>query len=429
MREDCAKGMGVHMSKAKGCPRKIYGKAAFMGFPRRLLALVLSSILLLQATLSPLTSVVAYAESRGAGFGEDDGELRIAVLSDMHYYPVNFVSDCADYTTYVGGDPKMLEESGSIADAALEMVREDDPDILIVSGDLTKDGEIQGHRDLAAKFQELEDETETEVFVINGNHDIYNYLDACTFENGYKESAQTTTPDEFKEIYANFGYNGEFDAQYFANPVSDEQAGELSYTVDLGRFTIVAIDSGMYSPDAGTGYDTNEHITAGRVDEDLLPWVTDRIEEADAEGDTVIGLMHHGVVPHFEGEENLLSEYVVEDWRNVATAFADAGMRYVFTGHMHANDIAEYTTPTGNTIYDLETGSLASYGSPVRSVTVTKGEPLGDGTQRTHETFSVSTNGVESISFEDHNGTVTEISDFGQYTTSPNWPWPPDCFL
>lgn len=387
-----------------------------MGFPRRLLALVLSSILLLQATLSPLTSVVAYAESRGAGFGEDDGELRIAVLSDMHYYPVNFVSDCADYTTYVGGDPKMLEESGSIADAALEMVREDDPDILIVSGDLTKDGEIQGHRDLAAKFQELEDETETEVFVINGNHDVYNYLDACTFENGYKESAQTTTPDEFKEIYANFGYNGEFDAQYFANPVSDEQAGELSYTVDLGRFTIVAIDSGMYSPDAGTGYDTNEHITAGRVDEDLLPWVTDRIEEADAEGDTVIGLMHHGVVPHFEGEENLLSEYVVEDWRNVATVFADAGMRYVFTGHMHANDIAEYTTPTGNTIYDLETGSLASYGSPVRSVTVTKGEPLGDGTQRTHETFSVSTNGVESISFEDHNGTVTEISDFGQYT-------------
>ena len=110
----------------------------------------------------------------------------------MHYYPVNFVSDCEDYKTYVGGDPKMLEESGSIADAALQMVREDNPDILLVSGDLTKDGEIQGHRDLAAKFQELEDDTDTEVFVINGNHDLYNYTDACTFENGKKESAETT---------------------------------------------------------------------------------------------------------------------------------------------------------------------------------------------------------------------------------------------
>ena len=316
----------------------------------------------------------------------------------------------------------MLEESGSIADAALKMVREDNPDILLVSGDLTKDGEYQGHQDLAAKFQALEDDTDTEVFVINGNHDIYNYVDACTFQNGYKESAQTTTPDEFKKIYANFGYNGDFEAQYFTNPAFSEQAGGLSYAVDLGRFTIVAIDSGMYSPDAGTGYDTNEHITAGRVDEDLLPWVTERIEEADAEGDTVIGLMHHGLVPHFEGEEDILSEYVVEDWQNTATAFADAGMRYIFTGHMHANDIAEYTTVSGNHITDLETGSLSSWRSPMRAVTITKGEALNDGTNRTHETFTVSSRGVTSIDFADHTGATTHIDDFLTYTQQKLYP-------
>ncbi len=400
---------------------------------RRLVALAVSFVLVAQAMLSPLMGVVAYAESEGAGLGGapaaidrdralDGDQIKIAVLSDMHYYPVNFVSDCADYTTYVGGDPKMLEESGSIADAALDMVREDDPDILIVSGDLTKDGEIEGHRDLAAKFQALEDETDTEVFVINGNHDIYNYLDACTFENGRKESAQTTTPDEFREIYANFGYNGDFEAQYFTNPAFGEQAGGLSYAVDLGRFTIVAIDSGMYSPDAGTGYDTNEHVTAGRVDEDLLPWVTDRIEEADAEGDTVIGLMHHGLVPHFEGEEDILSEYVVEDWQNVASALADAGMRYIFTGHMHANDIAEYTTVNGNHITDLETGSLSSWRSPMRTVTIAKGAALDDGTARTHETFTVSSRGVTSIDFTDHTGATTHIDDFLAYTQQKLYP-------
>ena len=358
----------------------------------------------------------------GGQEGNIRDEVKIAVLSDMHYYPVNFVSDCADYTTYVGGDPKMLEESGSIADAALQMVREDAPDVLVVSGDLTKDGEIQGHRDLAAKFQKLEDETDTEVFVINGNHDVYNYTDACTFENGHKESAQTTTPEEFKQIYENFGYNGDFGATYFTNPVPGEQAGGLSYAVDLGDFTLVAIDSGMYSPDAGTGYDTNEHVTAGRVDEDLLPWVTERVREAEAEGDTVIGLMHHGLVPHFEGEENILSEYVVEDWQDVATAFADAGMRYIFTGHMHANDIAEYTTVSGNHITDLETGSLSSWRSPLRTVTLTKGEPLGDGTARTHETFEVSSRGVSSIDFTDHTGATTHIDDFLAYTQQKLYP-------
>ena len=31
------------------------------------------------------------------------------------------MSDCDDYKAYVGGDPKMLEESGSIIDAALAL--------------------------------------------------------------------------------------------------------------------------------------------------------------------------------------------------------------------------------------------------------------------------------------------------------------------
>lgn len=364
------------------------------------------------------------SDAAGQTLSADAEDVRIAVLSDTHYYPLNYVSDCEDYRTYVGGDPKMLEESGSILDAALAMVREDRPDILLVSGDLTKDGEKLGHQQLAERFQQIEDSSDTEVFVINGNHDIYNYQDSCTFENGQRESAETTTPDEFKQIYANFGYNGEFEAQYFANPnaASGEQAGGLSYTVDLGKFTIVAVDSGMYSPDAGTGYDTNEHVTAGRVDEDLMPWVVEQTKNAEAEGDTVIGLMHHGLVPHFTGEENILSEYVVENWRDVASQFADAGMRYIFTGHMHANDMAQFTSNAGNAITDLETGSLSSWMSPVRTVTLTKGAALDDGTQRTHETFSVSSESVKAISFKDHTGAVTQIDDLKSYTQQKLYP-------
>ena len=116
--------------------------------------------------------------------------LKICVISDAHYYPLTYVSDCEDYQTYVNGDPKMLAESGSILDAAVEMIEKDQPDIVLVSGDLTKDGEKKGHQEFAAEMQQIEDHTDAEVFVINGNHDIYNYQDACTFENGKKENTE-----------------------------------------------------------------------------------------------------------------------------------------------------------------------------------------------------------------------------------------------
>ena len=45
-----------------------------------------------------------------------------------------------------------------------------------------------------AEMQQIEDQTDAEVFVINGNHESYNYLDACTFENGKNENTGTVTP-------------------------------------------------------------------------------------------------------------------------------------------------------------------------------------------------------------------------------------------
>lgn len=181
---------------------------------------------------------------------------------------------------------------------------------------------------------------------------------------------------------------------------------------------IIGIDSGRYSPDAGTGMDTNEHITAGRIDTSLLPWVEEQVKNAIAKGKTPIGLMHHGLVPHFSKEAELLSEYVVDDWQEMATTLADAGMRYIFTGHMHANDIAEYTSVNGNKIYDLETGSLAAYGSPVRTVTIQRDQKMTDqSTVQFDEMFHVKSTSVKSINY---NGKT--IDDLQAYTMNKLYP-------
>jgi hydroxymethylpyrimidine pyrophosphatase-like HAD family hydrolase len=62
--------------------------------------------------------------------------------------------------------------------------------------------------------------------------------------------------------------------------------------------------------------------------------------------------------------------YLVEDWKKLAAEFADAGMPVVFTGHFHANDVSMLTSANGNTIYDVETGSLSQYPLPYRLVEI-----------------------------------------------------------
>lgn len=104
-------------------------------------------------------------------------------------------------------------------------------------------------------------------------------------------------------------------------------------------------------------------------------------------GDLVIGLEHHGLVPHFDVQPTILPMYLVNGYERIAQEYADAGMSVVFTGHMHAVDIAAMTTAAGNTFYDIETGSALTYPCPVRFVDLRRSTVGGE----TNTYMSVST--------------------------------------
>ena len=84
---------------------------------------------------------------------------------------------------------------------------------------------------------------------------------------------------------------------------------------------------------------------------ELVAWATEQIKAAKAKGDRVIGLSHHGFVPHFSMEPDILKMYLIEDYDKIAAQLADAGLEMIFTGHMHANDIAAMTTKNGRGEY------------------------------------------------------------------------------
>ena len=81
-------------------------------------------------------------------------------------------------------------------------------------------------------------------------------------------------------------------------------------------------------------------------------------------------MMHHGVVEHFAGQEGYFSRYLVKDWEKAADMLASYGVRVVFTGHFHAQDIVLRQSASGRAIYDVETGSLVTFPDPVRLVAI-----------------------------------------------------------
>ena len=342
----------------------------------RLLSLLLAVVLVFTLTVPAL-----------AADKPQDMNLRIAVMSDLHYLSPDMIADTADFEHALNSDRKLLKESSAILYEKFEQVRADKPDILLVSGDLTKDGEQECHAALAKQLQQLQQDIPgLKIYVINGNHDIRNY-NAKNFNtpDGKAVPATRTHPEDFKRIY-DFVYSDPTVIATFT-PAAGNEAGGLSYVArPVEGLTIIAMDTCRYSKE-NTSNGTDEHETSGAISADLEKWVIEQTAAAKARGDLVIGLEHHGLVPHFDVEPTILPMYLVNGYERIAQEYADAGMSVVFTGHMHAVDIAAMTTKAGNTFYDIETGSALTYPCPVRFVDLRRSTVGGE----TNTYMSVST--------------------------------------
>lgn len=342
----------------------------------RLLSLLLAVVLVFTLTVPAL-----------AAEKPQDMNLRIAVMSDLHYLSPDMIADTEDFEHAFNSDRKLLKESSSVLHEMLERVRADKPDILLVSGDLTKDGEQECHAALAKQLQQLQQDVPgLKIYVINGNHDIRNY-NAKNFNtaDGKAVPATRTEPEDFKRIY-DFVYSDPTVLATFT-PAEGNKAGGLSYVArPVEGLTVIAMDTCRYSSD-NTSNGDDEHETSGAISADLEKWVIEQTAAAKARGDLVIGLEHHGLVPHFDVQPTILPMYLVNGYERIAQEYADAGMSVVFTGHMHAVDIAAMTTKAGNTFYDTETGSALTYPCPVRFVDLRRSTVGGE----TNTYMSVST--------------------------------------
>jgi predicted MPP superfamily phosphohydrolase len=278
--------------------------------------------------------------------------VKIAVLSDLHYMdPSLLKAEGSAFQMYLMQDPKLLAESGAILQQIIHKLLVERPDLVLISGDLTKDGERISHKSLIKQLQILTS-NHIKVLVIPGNHDINN-PDAKLFDGDNTTSVPTITPDNFKSMYADFGYK----------TAVAKDPGSLSYVSEPFKdLRILALDANEYYNNTPLYC-----VVAGNIKDATMQWAKKQLADAKEKGKTVIGMMHHGIVEHFAGESAIFPDYLVDNWSSRADEFIQAGLKVMFTGHFHANDATQRNL--GNlSLVDIETGSPVIYASPYRII-------------------------------------------------------------
>jgi 3',5'-cyclic AMP phosphodiesterase CpdA len=279
--------------------------------------------------------------------------VKFCTLSDIHYYDTTLGTTGADFEKMIAREGKMFAESGAILESALQGIQNETPAFLLISGDLSKDGEKVGHQHIASVFSGFESSTGIKIFVVPGNHDIMNGH-AKDFSGDSAIAAPSITPQEFSQIYGEFGFN---------EAISRDDSS-LSYIAEPSPgIWLFALDDCEYKENT-----PEDPVVAGKFSDSTLSWIQSKLQEARRLNKTVIGMMHHGLLEHFTGQKLAFGEFVVDDYQSVSEMFAVNGMKMVFTGHFHASDITQKSFPDGSFITDIETGSPVNYPSTFRTV-------------------------------------------------------------
>lgn len=273
--------------------------------------------------------------------------LKFYHLTDLHYYANEKIGSSGEaYKLKCDLDQKCMAESGAIVDAAFKALCEDkETDIVLISGDLTFDGEKQSHDALVEKLQKLK-ESGKRVYITFATHDFYMHARKYTDEEGETELPKYTRA-ELRQLYDDFGY-----AQAIA-----EHKNSYSYCVQLSEdVRMLALnDDGDF--DEFCGYYN-----------DLLFWIKNQVKEAKEAGCEIFAMTHHPVVEPSPIYPLFSHKAMLGGYEFTTPYLAELGIRYVFVGHTHIHDIDYIESKKGNRLYQINTAALTAYPLAYRKV-------------------------------------------------------------
>lgn len=350
------------------------------GFRRwRALALALAAALLAACSAAPQPLPQPVSQPAGS-------PLRLAVATDIHFLPRSVVREGEAFTSaYAAGDGKQINYIPELVDAFVEELLADPPSAVLLTGDLTLNGERVGHLELAQRLLPLR-QAGIPVLVIPGNHDVGN-----AFASGYNRdktySVRTVLADEFAEIYAEYGYG---------QAISRDTAS-LSYVYPLSEdLWIVMLDTNKYHRDGAMSIPEN----SGALPPETIRWLENQLQAARDRGVEVISATHHNLLD----QSRLTKGYTLDNAGEVLELYEEYGVRVNFSGHVHIQNI----TPAelgGKPFYDIATSSYAVYTNQYGVVDYLPGRSLSYHTREVDMEGWAARNGSQNpelLEFEDY---------------------------
>ena len=268
---------------------------------------LLSAALLTAVLLSSMSSV-----SCADATVEEASALRLFIATDTHYIAPALTDHGIYFRQMVeNADGKYMLQCEELTDAFVRQVIREKPDALILSGDLSFNGALESHLAFAEKLCQIR-EAGVPVFVIPGNHDL-NYPMAAAFHGDSFTLVASVTPEDFSEIYNDFGY---WDA-------IARDGSSLSYVAELSEeFLLLMVD-------------VNTPSAPGSLTEETLQWAREQLVYAQNTGRKVIAVSHQTLLEH----AFLSPGIVMYGWERLLSLYEEYGVVCNLCGHMHVQHI------------------------------------------------------------------------------------------
>ena len=237
----------------------------------------------------------------------------IVQISDIHYLsPSLFDYDRLRNLTLTG-DGKATHIMDKVMDEFVSEMLELSTDAVVVTGDLTYNGEKKSHEELKDKLSILE-KNGIKVFVLMGNHDTGNATPYALYKDGVVET-EGITAMEAEGLWMDFGY-GEAVSK---DPVSNSYMAEVS-----DNLWIMCIDSNN-----GSG---------GSVRSKTLTWMENALRVANIKEKKVITATHQNLFVH---NPRYTFGYQINNSNKVVDILKKWGVKLNLSGHLHIQHITK----------------------------------------------------------------------------------------
>lgn len=284
--------------------------------------------------LSPQETTIETLQLPELGTKTETVNPEIMIASDIHYL-------AKELTDFGSAFQEMADnESGNlvsyvweITEAFLDQVIARRPQVLILSGDLTLDGERISHEALAQQLERVE-AAGIPVVVIPGNHDINNPK-ASSFKGSERVPTEPARPEQFAQIYENFGYG---------EALSRDPAS-LSYTYELTDGTwLLMLDSCQYEDGA---------LVGGMIRGETYQWIDEVMDQAWTQERQVIAVSHHNLLDESRIYEE---DCTIEHSEELEQKLDEWGVGLFLSGHLH---VQHHKTSKRYEIDEIVTSALA----------------------------------------------------------------------